>query len=70
MAILDALDEVAKEYKAKPAQIALAWLLARKSITAPIASATNVNQLHDLLDAVRIKLDVSALEKLTKASSF
>lgn len=69
-AILNALDEVAKEYKAKPGQIALAWLLARKSITAPIASATNVSQLHELLDAVRIKLDESSVEKLTKASSY
>ncbi len=49
MRILESLDEVARELKAKPAQVALAWLMARPSITAPIASATTVEQLHELV---------------------
>ena len=66
--ILDALDQVAREYNATPAKISLAWLLARPSITAPIASATNSEQLRDLIDATNIKLDQSALQKLNQAS--
>jgi aryl-alcohol dehydrogenase-like predicted oxidoreductase len=47
--ILAALDEVSARLKATPAQVALAWLMARPSITAPIASATNLDQLADLI---------------------
>ena len=43
--VLKALDEVAVRYEAKPGQIAMAWLIARPSVTAPIASATNLEQL-------------------------
>ena len=46
--ILDALDEVSTHYSATPAQIALAWLMARPGVTAPIASATNPDQLRDI----------------------
>jgi aryl-alcohol dehydrogenase-like predicted oxidoreductase len=66
--ILNALDEVAREYNATPAKVSLAWLLARPSITAPIASATNSEQLRDLIGAVNVKLDASAVHKLTQAS--
>jgi len=69
LGILAALDEVAKEHHATPAQIALAWLLARPSITAPIASATNVKQLDELLGATRLKLDAAQVEKLNRASA-
>lgn len=67
--ILHALDQVAKEYNSTPAKISLAWLLARPSITAPIASATSTKQLQDLLDATSLKLDLSAIERLNQASA-
>jgi len=49
--------------------VALAWLLHRKSITAPIVSATNLDQLTELLDAPQLKLDEESLIALDKASS-
>ena len=67
--ILDALDEVAKRYDATPAQISLAWLMARPGVTAPIASATNVDQLSDILQAAAIKLDAATTQKLDAASA-
>jgi len=67
--ILDALDEVAKQYSVKPATIALAWLMARPGITAPIASATSPEQLHDLTKAVSVKLDQQSMALLDKASA-
>jgi aryl-alcohol dehydrogenase-like predicted oxidoreductase len=68
--ILQALDQVAERYQAKPAQVALAWLMARPSITAPIASATSVEQLNELAQATRLELDRAAIEKLNKASAY
>jgi aryl-alcohol dehydrogenase-like predicted oxidoreductase len=68
MRILAALDSVAKDSSATPAQVSLAWLLA-KGVTAPIASATNVKQLHELLKAVDLKLDAEAVALLDEASS-
>lgn len=68
--ILGALDEVAKQYQVQPATIALAWLIARPSITAPIASATSVQQLQDLTKAAEIKLDQEAIRKLDEASKW
>jgi aryl-alcohol dehydrogenase-like predicted oxidoreductase len=65
LAILAALDKVAARHGATPAQIALAWLIARPGITAPIASATSLAQLHDIMRAPAIKLtpeDMAALE--------
>jgi aryl-alcohol dehydrogenase-like predicted oxidoreductase len=69
MRILESLDEVARELKAKPAQVALAWMMARPSITAPIASATTVEQLQELVAATRLDLPVGAIEKLNQASA-
>jgi len=66
--ILAALDEVAAQYNATPAQIALAWLIARPSITAPIASATDLDQLNDLINAAQLDLGDEAIEKLNQAS--
>ncbi len=66
--ILNALDDVAEQYSATPAQVSLAWLMAQPGITAPIASATSVEQLHDIAKAADLKLDTSAIEKLTEAS--
>jgi aryl-alcohol dehydrogenase-like predicted oxidoreductase len=68
--ILQALDRVAERHQTKPAQVALAWLMARPSITAPIASATSVEQLNDLVEATRLELDVSAIEHLDRASAY
>jgi aryl-alcohol dehydrogenase-like predicted oxidoreductase len=67
--ILSALDTVAAQYKTNPASVALAWLIARPSITAPIASATNPEQLTDLIKAAELSLDVPAIELLNKASA-
>jgi aryl-alcohol dehydrogenase-like predicted oxidoreductase len=62
--VLAALDEVAARYRATPAQIALAWLMARPSVTAPIASATNLVQLKDIMKAAELRLDRDAIAKL------
>ncbi|MDF5735298.1 MULTISPECIES: aldo/keto reductase [unclassified Nostoc] len=69
LAILEALDEVAKIYNATPTQIALAWLIARPTITAPIVSATKVEQLQDIIISVDIKLEPDAIHLLNQASS-
>jgi len=68
--ILDALDAVAKEYNTVPASVALAWLIARPGVTAPIASATSVKQLKELLNAATIRLSEEAIELLTMASEY
>ncbi len=68
--ILKALDQTAKEVGSKPAQVALAWLMARPSITAPIASATSQEQVTDLVAAADLKLDRSAIERLDQASEY
>jgi aryl-alcohol dehydrogenase-like predicted oxidoreductase len=69
LGILAALDQVAKAKHAKPAQIALAWLMARPGITAPIASATTLAQLRELMAAVDIILDRESQELLDRASA-
>jgi aryl-alcohol dehydrogenase-like predicted oxidoreductase len=66
--VLKALDEVAARYEAKPGQIALAWLIARPSVTAPIASATNLEQLAELVEAAEIELDAESIQKIDAAS--
>ena len=67
--VLAALDEVAAQHKAKPGQVALAWLMARPSVTAPIASATNSDQLKEMIGAAAIKLDAAAIDRIDKAAS-
>jgi aryl-alcohol dehydrogenase-like predicted oxidoreductase len=67
--ILRALDEVAASYHSTPAAVALAWLIARPSVTAPIASATNTAQLRALIEGVELKLDATSVEVLNSASS-
>ncbi len=67
--ILGALDQVAKKYNATPARISLAWLLARPSITAPIVSATNLEQLQDLVSSVQLSLDRDSIEFLNQTSA-
>jgi aryl-alcohol dehydrogenase-like predicted oxidoreductase len=68
--ILDALDLLAVDYNVKPATIAIAWLMQRKSVVAPIASATTVNQLKDLTKAMEIKLTHVEVEKLDFSSRY
>src|SRR6266853_3362478 len=67
--ILAALDQVAKKLNATPAGVSLAWLLARPSITAPIVSATTIEQLNDLIVSVELKLDRASIELLNHASA-
>jgi aryl-alcohol dehydrogenase-like predicted oxidoreductase len=67
--ILAALDDVSDRYGASPASVALAWQIARPSITAPIASATGVEQLGELVAATRLSLDAAAIEQLDSASA-
>ncbi|MEM5338688.1 aldo/keto reductase [Paraburkholderia azotifigens] len=68
-AILDALEEVAGRHGSTPASVALAWLIARPSITAPIASATSVEQLESLVAAVHLTLTDADLRALNDASA-
>ncbi|ATP55088.1 alcohol dehydrogenase [Pedobacter ginsengisoli] len=68
--ILKALDDVSEQYSADQASIALAWLIARPSITAPIASVTSLDQLEDLKKAASLKLNVEDIAILDEASSW
>jgi aryl-alcohol dehydrogenase-like predicted oxidoreductase len=68
--ILAALDKVAADYYTTPASVALAWILARPGITAPIASATSVKQLTELVEAVALDLNSDAIDLLNSASSY
>ena len=70
MKILATLNEVAAETGAKVATISLAWLMAQPTILTPIASATSVAQLEDLVAAPNLTLSPEALAKLTAASSY
>lgn len=70
MRILDALDQVAKDKKAKCSQVALAWLMAQPTITAPIASATSIAQLRELMAAAELSLDRASLTVLDQASAY
>ena len=66
--ILAALDVVAAETGATLAQISLAWLMTRPSLTAPIASATSAEQLQELLGALTLSLSPTQIASLTAAS--
>jgi aryl-alcohol dehydrogenase-like predicted oxidoreductase len=67
--ILAALDEVAGRYAVKPGQVAIAWLVTRPGVTAPIASATSLEQLAELVAAIQLSLDADALALLDRASA-
>lgn len=68
--ILKALDQVSEQYNANLASIALAWLIARPSVTAPIASVTNLSQLDDLIKAANIRLNTEDIAILDEASAW
>jgi aryl-alcohol dehydrogenase-like predicted oxidoreductase len=68
MRILAALDEVGQGLGKTPAQIALAWLIAQPTVAAPIASATSLRQLDDLMAAAHVRLPSEAIAILSKAS--
>ncbi|NBB14976.1 aldo/keto reductase [Caulobacter sp. SLTY] len=67
--VLAALDAVAAEAGASQAQVALAWVMARPGLTAPIASATSVAQLQELLGAARLSLSDAQMSRLNEASA-
>jgi aryl-alcohol dehydrogenase-like predicted oxidoreductase len=66
--ILGALDAVASRLAAKPAEVALAWLIERSGVTAPIASATSLEQVESLIKAASLKLDAADFGALEAAS--
>jgi aryl-alcohol dehydrogenase-like predicted oxidoreductase len=68
--ILKALDEVSEQYSADQASVALAWLIARPSVTAPIASVTSLGQLKDLIRAAELKLNMEDIAILDDASAW
>lgn len=67
--IIAALDDVARNLDVTPAQVAIAWLIAQPSVTAPIASATRSAQLGELIAAAELKLSDDEIALLNKASS-
>jgi aryl-alcohol dehydrogenase-like predicted oxidoreductase len=67
--ILAALDAVSAGHKATPAQVALAWVMAQPGLTGPIASATSVEQLNELMGSARLVLSADDLAVLDKASA-
>ena len=67
--ILGALDAIAKERGAKPAEVALAWLIGREGVTAPIASATTMEQVDGLVRATQLDLSEDERRLLTDASA-
>ncbi|MBX3584375.1 MAG: aldo/keto reductase [Rhizobiaceae bacterium] len=67
--ILAALDSVSARHDAKPAEVALAWIIARPGVTAPIASATSIEQTDSLVRAARLQLTPVDLQELDTASA-
>ncbi len=67
-AVVAALDEIAGETRSTPAKVALAWLMTRNAVAAPIASATTVEQLEDIIGAAHLTLSPQSVERLTSAS--
>ena len=68
LGVIKALDTVSEKHNSKPATVALAWLLAKPHIAAPIVSATSKHQLQTLFDAPKLNLDAEDLELLENAS--
>ncbi len=68
--ILKALDEAAAKYNSDPATVALAWLIAQPTVTAPIASATSLGQLNTLFKSAELELDAVTVQALNNASAW
>jgi len=68
--VLEAVEKVAASAGATPAQVALSWLAHRPGITAPIASATSVTQLKELVGGIELQLDADARATLDRASAW
>lgn len=68
--IVQAQKEIAEKYNVSPSAVALAWLLAQPSITAPIASATKSEHIVAFVDALQLKLAEEEIQKLTEASKY
>ncbi len=68
-AVLTALDDISARHNATPAQVALAWIMAKPAIAAPIASATSVEQLTELMGALRVTLSADDVAALDRASA-
>jgi aryl-alcohol dehydrogenase-like predicted oxidoreductase len=68
--IVAALEEVARELHSAPATVAVAWLIARPSVTSAISSATSTRQLQDLVAATELRLDHDAIDRLDEASAY
>ncbi|MDP9077163.1 MAG: aldo/keto reductase [Bacteroidota bacterium] len=68
--ILAGLDKISAEFNSTPASVALAWVMARPGITAPIASATSIKQLEDLVKSTQLELSSGAIDLLNIASSY
>ena len=69
LAVLDALDAVAGPLGATPGQVALAWEMARPSITPPIAGATSLAQLEELVGATQLVLDAGSMKLIDRPSA-
>ncbi len=69
LGILAALDEVAAAHGAAPAEVALVWLIAREGVTAPIASATRLDQLESLIRSTQLTLSADDISRLDQASA-
>ena len=67
--ILDSLDEIARAHDAAPGEVAIAWLIARQGVSAPIASATSLEQLEGLVRATQLKLTSADMARLEAASA-
>ena len=67
--IVEALKRVAQQHGLTSAQVSLAWLISQPTITAPIASATNLDQLNELMQAARIELSPAVIDQLNQASA-
>lgn len=68
--ILQALDDVSQARGITPTQVALAWQIVRPGITAPIVSATSLEQLNELVKAAQLRLNLDEVEKITQASQY
>ena len=67
--VLEQLDRIAAAHHATVAQVALAWIMARPSITSAIASATSVEEVRELLGSVDLQLTAEEIEALNRVSA-